>query len=176
MQWNKPEKGGTTLCVLIVDDDQPTVDAIASAVHWAEMGIGTVLRAYNIDQAKQIITTRTVDLIISDIEMPKGSGLDLLHWYRQSGGENEFILLTCHENFSYASKALHDRATEYLLKPFSVEVMEVALRRIVLRKSEQDQLRRENRRKMQAVFWNDLLEVHYEESGPYAEGHAGAFY
>ena len=88
MQWNKPEKGGTTLCVLIVDDDQPTVDAIASAVHWAEMGIGTVLRAYNIDQAKQIITTRTVDLIISDIEMPKGSGLDLLHWYRQSGGEN----------------------------------------------------------------------------------------
>ena len=162
MQWNKPEKGGTTLCVLIADDDQPTVDAIASAVHWAEMGIGTVLRAYNIDQAKQIITTRTVDLIISDIEMPKGSGLDLLHWYRQSGGENEFILLTCHENFSYASKALHDRATEYLLKPFSVEVMEVALRRIVLHKSEQDQLRRENRRKMQAVFWNDLLEGHYE--------------
>lgn len=162
MQWNNLETGNGLLCVLIVDDDLPTVDAIASAVHWAELGIGTVLQAYNIEQAKQIITARRVDLIISDIEMPKGSGLDLLHWYRQTGGENEFILLTCHENFSYASKALHDRATEYLLKPFSVDVMEMALRRIVLHKSEQDQLRRENRRKMQAVFWNDLLEGHYE--------------
>ena len=56
--------------------------------------------------------------------------------------DGEFLLLTCHEDFSYASEALHNRAAEYLLKPFDVDVMEVALRRIIIRIKEQQALKK----------------------------------
>lgn len=50
--------------------------------------------------------------------MPMGSGLDLLKWVRGKGLESEFIFLTCHESFAYASEAIEYRAGSYIVKPF----------------------------------------------------------
>lgn len=157
--------------VLIVDDDRATVDVIRENIHWKELGIDRVFTAYNIEQAKRILLAESVSLVISDIEMPMGSGLDLLDWFRAQGQQGEFLLLTCHEDFSYASAALHNRAAEYLLKPLDVEVMEVALRR-ALQRIESERLMREasrygrwmqaNRNQVQLAFWEQVLDGRYE--------------
>ena len=117
---------------LIVDDDMATVEVVRNAVHWKQLGVENVSKAYNIEQAKKILLNEPINLVISDVEMPMGSGLDLLRWFREQKMDGEFLLLTCHEDFSYASEALHNRAAEYLLKPFDVDVMEVALRRVII--------------------------------------------
>lgn len=159
------------ISVLIVDDDMATVEVVRNAVHWEQLGVGNVDKAYNIERAKKILLTKPIDLVISDVEMPMGSGLDLLRWFREQNMDGEFLLLTCHEDFSYASEALHNRAAEYLLKPFDVDVMEVALRRIIIRIREEQTLKRNselgiwvqnNYNEVQLSFWNTVLEGRFE--------------
>ena len=113
--------------VLIIDDDITIVDAIESSVDWDRLMVEQVCKAYNIEDAKQILDRQEIELIISDIEMPQGSGLELLKWYREQELDGEFLLLTCHENFEYAANALKMQAAEYILKPFDAEVLEMAL-------------------------------------------------
>lgn len=157
---------------LIVDDDMATVEVVRNAVHWKQLGVENVSKAYNIEQAKRILLNEPINLVISDVEMPMGSGLDLLRWFREQKMDGEFLLLTCHEDFSYASEALHNRAAEYLLKPFDVDVMEVALRRIIIRIKEQQALKKngelgvwvkDNYDEVQLSFWNSVLEGRFEE-------------
>ncbi|MFR8337551.1 MAG: response regulator [Eisenbergiella massiliensis] len=70
------------ISVLIVDDDKLVVDKLVEGVNWTQLGIGTVLTAYNIRQAMEILNEVSVDILLSDIEMPQGSGLELLEWVR----------------------------------------------------------------------------------------------
>ena len=69
--------------VLIVDDDMATVDVIKNSVKWKELGVSDIFTAYNIRLAKEILKEYNIDIVISDIEMPQGSGIDLLEWFRR---------------------------------------------------------------------------------------------
>lgn len=153
--------------VLVVDDDMAIVDVIKNTVNWEKLGIGQVFAAYNIERAKEILKDEAIDIVISDIEMPQGSGLDLLSWIREEEMEAEFILLTCHERFDYATNAVKLHAAEYLLKPFDTEVMEQALRKRMIQIEETRALKEEstygrwmkkNRRQLQLDFWNMVLD------------------
>ena len=76
--------------LLIVDDDIPTVEAIRRSIDWNTFAIDTVEVAYSVAQAKRILQNGQTDIVISDIEMPQGSGLDLLKWVRANGIVAEF--------------------------------------------------------------------------------------
>ena len=102
--------------LLIVDDDVPTVETVWDSIAWRDIGISEVEIAHSVAQAKAVIEREPVDIVISDIEMPQGSGLDLLAWIRGRGDETEFILLTCHERFDYAAHAIKLDAAEYLVQ------------------------------------------------------------
>lgn len=159
--------------VLIVDDDIATVDVISSAIDWEMLKIEEVFEAYNIDRAKKILLEEKIDIIISDIEMPRGSGIDLLKWVREKEFDIEILFLTCHENFSYATNALKLNASEYLLKPFDTDVMEVALKKMI-RSIREERLLKEyseygrwaerNKRQLKLNFWNMLLDGHISMS------------
>lgn len=151
--------------LLIVDDDVPTVETVWDSIAWREIGIHDVEIAYSVAQAKAVIERAPVDIVISDIEMPQGSGLDLLAWIRQRGEETEFILLTCHERFDYAAHAIKLEAAEYLVKPFDPKIMEVSLRRVaekideaqrIREKSEYGEWHSKNLRQEQLYFWLSL--------------------
>ncbi len=158
------------LRVLIVDDDKATVDVIRDSLDWKSLDVGTVREACNIGQAQALLEQENADIVISDIEMPKGSGLDLLHWFRERNLPGEFLLLTCHESFPYASQALHERAAEYLLKPFDAQVMEMTLRRVIARMAQQRRLQedslwmQENQRRLQLAFLSAVFTGQYDGS------------
>lgn len=139
------------LRALIVDDDMPTVEVIKSSINWNKIGVNNVMTAYNTDQAKQLLLERGADIVICDIEMPKGSGLELLEWYREQEMDGEFLILTCHERFDYALKAVKLRASEYLLKPFNVNEMEVTLEKFNMRKKPRTSLEKTGLRLAQAM-------------------------
>ena len=155
--------------VLIVDDDIATVDVVQNSIDWKKLGVRETFSAYNISHAKKILSEHEVDIIISDIEMPQGSGIELLEWLREQKMPGEFLFLTCHENFDYAARALKNQASEYLLKPFDVNVMEAALKKIILKIRETRQLiaeseygkwARQNQRQLKLAFWNQVLSGH----------------
>ena len=69
--------------ILVVDDDIPTVEVIRTSLHWDLLGIDRVETAYDYTEAQNKICASQPDIILCDIEMPRGSGLDLLRWLRE---------------------------------------------------------------------------------------------
>ncbi len=152
--------------VLIVDDDVATVEDIYDSISWDLLGIKAVDTAHNVSGARQILSSKQIDIVISDIEMPQGSGIELLDWIRKENIECEFILLTCHENFSYAANALKLKAAEYLVKPFNAAAMELALKSVIRQIEQERSLQKNsqygkwlanNPRQMKLTFWSDLF-------------------
>lgn len=117
--------------ILLVDDDTVILEDLRSSIHWEKLGISSVETAQDSAAAQKILARETVDIVISDIEMPQESGLDLLRWYREQGQRGKFLLLTCHESFRYATTAVKLHADEYLMKPFNVELMELVLQKLI---------------------------------------------
>lgn len=91
--------------VLIVDDDMATVDVICKSVNWSALHIDKVMTAYNIEKAKEVLADIPADIVVCDIEMPMGNGTELLKWVRENDMSSEFLFLTCHTEFQYASVA-----------------------------------------------------------------------
>ena len=105
--------------VLIVDDDPNTVQMIENSIPWEEYGISEIFAAYHGQMAMEIIGKEEPDIVISDIEMPQMDGMELLEAMEETlPTMPEIILLTCHESFQFAQKAMQYGVSAYLLKPF----------------------------------------------------------
>ncbi len=151
---------------LIVDDDINTVDVILRSMEWEKQGIDTVRYAYEIAGAKQVLTEENIDIVVCDIEMPMGSGLDLIQWAREQQLTSEFLFLTCHESFEFAVYAMQYEAAAYLTKPFVPEKLEQELYKLISKiNRRQELLEAEKYRELwtdseeyiRYGFWRDLL-------------------
>ena len=152
---------------LIVDDDYILVDEILHSMDWASMGITTLHTAYNVTAAKKILQEHPIDILLSDIEMPQETGLELLKFTRESGYDCEFIFLTCHENFEYAAHAINYHVAAYLTKPFNKDTLALTLHKTLLKLNQTKQLKQsshygswlENNKKVVTLdFWRKVLE------------------
>ncbi|HZH62954.1 MAG TPA: response regulator, partial [Metabacillus sp.] len=103
--------------LLIVDDDVLFIKGLEMDIDQEKFNIGHIFRAYNIRQAKDILNEQKIDIILCDIEMPQGNGLELLTWIRENNIHSECVFLTSHQKFSYAKQAIQLGSIDYLLKP-----------------------------------------------------------
>lgn len=103
--------------ILLVDDDRFVIAALEKNIDWSSLGITKVFTAYDIKKAQEIIANNSVDILLSDIDMPHGSGLELLGILREQGNSIPAIFLTNYADFSYAQRALELRSFHYFLKP-----------------------------------------------------------
>lgn len=148
---------------LIVDDDDSIVEVIRDAVRWDHLGVSEIRTAYNAAAARKILSEETVDLIISDIEMPQESGMELLSWFREQGQDGKFILLTAHESFTYVRQALEMQASDYLLKPFQVDAMELVLQKNIAQLEQERRARtRESAGQWMLDHLSELQRVFFE--------------
>lgn len=124
---------------LIVDDEAHAVRGLQTGVAWDRLHITNVETAYNIRQAKEVFEAHAVDVLLCDIEMPQGSGLDLLKWVREFYPKTETIFLTCHADFSYANQAIKLDSFDYMLKPVDYLELETSIQKALdkLRANEQ---------------------------------------
>lgn len=116
---------------LLIDDDIPTIEVLRDMIRWNDFGIMRVSQAHSVQEAKAIFAVEAPDLVICDIEMPRGTGIDMIKWVREQGYEGAFIFLTCHESFDFASTAISYNADSYLTKPLDKLKLEAALRKSV---------------------------------------------
>ncbi len=153
------------ISILIVDDDKLLVDKLEETVAWDQIGISMVFTAYNIRQAQKILEEFSIQIMLCDIDMPQGSGLELLEWLRSKNMETECVFLSSYANFAYAQKAIRLLSREYLLKPISNQDLEQVLSKVTreiiqkkeVRKIPNTELNKEN-------VWNKFL-LEYQEQG-----------
>lgn len=107
--------------LLFVDDEIDVLRAIVCSISPQELGIDQILTATSAEEAKRIIQSTTVDILITDIEMPEESGIDLLRWVDSQNYPIVTMFCTCYSSFDYAQKAVELHAFDYYLKPISIE-------------------------------------------------------
>ena len=113
------------LDILIVEDERPARSELKRMLRSLEM-MGEIREASSVTEALIAETSSRPDLILLDIQMPGGSGFDLL---RQLGPDHPpVIFTTAYEQF--AAKAFEEEAVDYLLKPFNEKRLAKALARL----------------------------------------------
>jgi len=153
---------------LILDDEMIAVEGVQRAIQWEALGVGNVLPAYCVEDAKAILLDRQVHILIADIEMPsEENGLDLLAWVKRHSPDTVTLIMTCHADFQYAQQAIQLGCIDYLLKPLPYRELESSIRRAIDKIRHNDlTLDNERYRKLwiqhQTViierFWNDIIE------------------
>lgn len=119
--------------ILIVDDEYYIVKGIIENTDWTRLGIEQQFAAYSARQAKQILEgPNDIDILLTDIEMPRESGLELVEWMNENGFCPVILALTGHQRFDYAQTALNLHIFSYLLKPIEPSALEQALENAIL--------------------------------------------
>jgi len=78
-------------------------------------------------EALQIIKTQQIDLVLSDLHMPGMNGLELLKKIRNDSDLLPFIMVTAQGEVKTAVEAMKLGAADYILRPFDLETLEVAI-------------------------------------------------
>ncbi len=119
--------------VLIIDDEFYIVKGLIENTDWLKLGIQKTFQAYSARQAKIILKgTENIDIVITDIEMPRESGLELVAWMQENNLHPVTIVLTGHQRFDYAKQALDLHIFSYLLKPVNYDDLEEKLSAAIL--------------------------------------------
>ena len=119
--------------LLIVDDEIRAVQALVKRVNWQEYGFELPLAAYSMAQAQGVFQQQEIYLMLCDIEMPQGSGLELFEWVKTYYPLTECIFVTCHDEYSYLRSAMQLGSCDYLLKPINYTLLQEALKNVVER-------------------------------------------
>src|SRR5262252_8305912 len=101
---------------LLVDDDPGSVHSLAELVEREGFSTAT---AGSLDQARAQIKSRLPDVVLIDLHLPDGSGMDLFRDV-DSGSPTEVVLITGHASVDSAVEALRLGASDYLTKPVDI--------------------------------------------------------
>jgi two-component system response regulator YesN len=111
------------LKVLLVDDEKFILKRLAETIDWNSLGMEVVAQATDGNIALELYNKHRPDIIITDIYMPKMTGLELAQKVRRLSAECEFIILTAYPNFEYAKEAIDYFVASYQLKPIKNSVL-----------------------------------------------------
>ncbi len=116
-----------TLTILYVEDDdkirtnlEKVFTKVFKKVYFAENGIDAL------EQYRDIKKIEDLDAIISDITMPKMTGIELLEKIREEDNEIPFLITTAFSDSEYLLKAINHEASYYAIKP--INIMELIIK------------------------------------------------
>ncbi len=114
---------------VLVADDEPKMRRVLE-IALQKMG-HQVAVAGNGREAADIVAAGGVDLVITDLRMPEMDGIALLQHLRQFDFDLPVIVITAHGTIETAVQAMKHGASDYLLRPFDLETLELAIERVL---------------------------------------------
>ena len=103
--------------LLIADDEQLIREGLSKSIQWKDLGYTLIGAVASTAQALAIINCSHIDVLLTDIQMPGKSGLDLLSYVKANFEQMRVIIISGYDRFEYARIALRLGAEDYLLKP-----------------------------------------------------------
>ena len=124
--------------VLVVDDEENILKLLQRELGSEERMVFTALTA---KQARAKIKKSQVDVVVLDIRLPDGNGMDLFTEFKANDPDLEVVLITGHGDIASAVEAMRMGAYDYITKPFKLDRLEMVIDRAYQRVC----LQRENR-------------------------------
>ncbi len=118
--------------LLIVDDEESFRKLIARELERVGYSVTT---AGGLDEARRALTQRTFHVVILDVRMPDGSGLELLKEIKEASPSTEVIMLTAYGTVQEAIRAMKEGAYDFLTKPCKLAELEAVLEKAVQRQN-----------------------------------------
>ncbi len=112
--------------ILVVDDELLMRDFLTETLRRKDFDVDC---AENGLQALQMVKKNAYDLVISDMKMPKMTGIELLAAIKEHSPETLVIIVTAFGSIENAVEAMHLGAFNYLIKPFSPDTVEAILQK-----------------------------------------------
>lgn len=102
--------------VILADDHYPVIEFLSKTIPWEELGLEVIALCSDGREALEHSEIEMPDILITDIGMPRMNGLELIELVKANNPDLEVIILSCHDEFQYAQKALKAGVKEYILK------------------------------------------------------------
>jgi two-component system, OmpR family, response regulator len=118
--------------VLLVEDDYVLGEAVRE--HVASLGHG-VDWMKRLDDAREALATVAYELVLLDLNLPDGRGLDLLRELRRQGADAPVIILTAQDQIAARIEGLNSGADDYLVKPFDLSELSARIAAVARRYS-----------------------------------------
>ncbi|GGN95804.1 hypothetical protein GCM10010969_12050 [Saccharibacillus kuerlensis] len=140
--------------ILIAEDSKPILRNIQSLIQSANLPVKVTAAASNGVEALVHLREQHIDILLTDIRMPKLDGLGLIEEAKHLNPRLQTVLISGYSDFEYARRALNLQAFDYLLKPVEQEQLTEVLTRLL----EQLRLQEESdRRLLEGVVAPELL-------------------
>ena len=111
--------------LLIVDDHAVVRHGIKVACE--AHGFKVIASASNLSEARSAIAALAPDVVIVDINLPDGTGFDLIHWIRKIDSELPVVVLSLNDSHEYINSARKVGANSYINKSAPIEELMAAV-------------------------------------------------
>lgn len=106
--------------ILIVEDDRDLSRGLCMALNTREC---QMVPCFDLHSAREQLALHVTDLVLLDINLPDGNGLQLLREIKESGSQTPVILLTANDTEMDVVMGLEHGADDYITKPFSLAIL-----------------------------------------------------
>lgn len=116
--------------VLLIDDEPAICDLLLSLIEWDNLSLVCVGTAGDGQEALRLIDEHHPKIVITDIQLPSITGLELIEQSLKKPNAPEFIVISGYHEFEFAQKALRLGVEDYILKPISKNEINYVLRHL----------------------------------------------
>lgn len=146
---------------LIVDDEARVRKAVRLLVDWDTHGIGEILEAGGGNEAIGLIRKEKPALVIMDMMMDSGSGVELMTWVNEFAGSTKFIVVSGHNDFDFVRQTVRHGGIDYILKPIEAEMINHAVAKAVSAWRSEEEER--SQRQRQSLRLNEIKPIYGEK-------------
>lgn len=118
--------------VLLADDEHLDLEGMRTFIPWSELGMEVVGAVSNGFSACELMERQAVDILVTDVNMPHMSGLELARRAMDRRPDVRVVFVSGHQDFHYVKQALSLKACSYVLKPMDDDELVASLRQITL--------------------------------------------
>jgi len=115
--------------ILVVDDEVAMVRSLELLLR----PVGDVVKAYSVPEAEEVLAD-SIDCIVTDVQMPEGTGIELLEKVRKKNPDIPVIVMTAYSSVPQAVETMRRGAFEYVMKPFENKDLLASVKRAIERK------------------------------------------